>query len=97
MHTNLRRGLRLVVLALFSLTAARFSFALHIVPDHPGDYHFTAGPCPKIVPKDGATCPNAAATCPAFYNPALLPAGYDSVSYCAEVPASAFRAPGSPC
>jgi hypothetical protein len=95
MHTNLRRGLRLVVLALFSLTAARFSFALHIVPDHPGDYHFTAGPCPKIVPKDGATCPNAAATCPAFYNPALLPAGYDSVSYCAEVPAGVgFQSPG---
>jgi hypothetical protein len=31
--------------------------------------------------------PKWARKCPAFYNPALLPAGYNSVSYCATVPA----------
>ena len=31
-------------------------------------------------------CPNGASTCPSFYNPALLPNGYNSVSYCALVP-----------
>jgi len=68
---------------------------LHIVPDHVGDTHFTSGPCPDIVPPDGATCPNNTATCAAFYNPALLPAGYNSVSYCASVPAGVgFLSPG---
>jgi hypothetical protein len=62
---------------------------LHIVPDHIGDPHFTSGPCPLIAPPDGAACPNGAAKCPAFYNPAILPAGYNSVSYC-----SGFLAPG---
>ena len=60
---------------------------LHIIPDTLGDPHFTSGPCPMIAPRDGAICPNGSATCPAFYNPGLLPAGYNSVSYCAEVPA----------
>jgi len=47
------------------------------------------------VPPDGATCPNGASQCAAFYNPALLPAGYNSVSYCANVPAGiGFLAPG---
>jgi hypothetical protein len=62
------------------------ALALHIIPDQVGDPHFSSGPCPQIAPKDGATCPNGASTCPAFYNPKLLPAGYDSVSYCAQVP-----------
>lgn len=61
--------------------------ATHIVPDKLGDPHFTSGPCPMIIPPDGAPCPNGATKCPAFYNPALLPAGYNSVSYCATVPA----------
>jgi hypothetical protein len=61
--------------------------ALHIIPDQLGDPHFTSGPCPQIAPPDGAACPNGAAACPAFYNPALLPSGYNSVSYCASVPA----------
>ena len=61
--------------------------ALNLVPSVAGDPHFTSGPCPKIAPPDGAACPNGAASCPAFYNPQLLPAGYDSVSYCAAVPA----------
>ena len=78
------RALRIAALVLFFPAAS--SFGLHIVPDHVGDSHFTAGPCPNIAPKDNAICPGGAATCPAFYNPALLPAGYDSVSYCAEVP-----------
>src|ERR1700733_5019079 len=60
-------------------------FALHIIPDHLGDPHFTSGPCPNSVPKDGAACPKGATTRPAFYNPVLLPAGYNSVSYCAQV------------
>lgn len=69
--------------------------AVHLVPDKQGDIHFTSGPCPMIVPRDGAVCPNSAATCPAFYNPALLPAGYNSVSYCANVPAGiGFNSPG---
>jgi hypothetical protein len=68
---------------------------LHIIPDHVGDSHFTAGPCPDIVPPDGAACPNGATTCAAFYNPAILPAGYNSVSYCASVPAGiGFNASG---
>jgi hypothetical protein len=71
------------------------AFALNIIPNALGDPHFTSGPCPNIVPPDGAACPNGAATCPAFYNPALLPAGYTSVSYCATVPAGlGFNAPG---
>jgi len=71
------------------------ALALHIIPDHIGDPHFTSGPCPYIAPKDGAVCPNGASTCPAFYNPALLPAGYDSVSYCAQVPGGiGSQAPG---
>lgn len=59
---------------------------LHIVPDTLGDPHFTSGPCPDIIPPDGALCPQGKSKCPAFYNPALLPAGYNSVSYCANVP-----------
>jgi len=95
MHVDPRRWILPAALALFTLAPARFSFALHIVPDHPGDVHFTAGPSPTIVPKDGAVCPNGAATCPSFHDPALLPAGYDSVSYCAEVPAGiGFQSPG---
>ncbi|MGH9443570.1 MAG: hypothetical protein ACRD16_14985 [Thermoanaerobaculia bacterium] len=83
-----------LILAAGSLSA-RLAFALHIVPDHPGDSHFTAGPCPDIVPRDGAACPNATTTCPAFYDPSLLPPGYNSVSYCAEVPAGVgFQSPG---
>ncbi len=68
---------------------------LHIIPDHVGDSHFTSGPCPNIAPPDGAACPNGTATCPAFYNPSLLPPGYNSVSYCATVPAGiGFNSPG---
>jgi hypothetical protein len=68
---------------------------LHIIPDHIGDSHFTAGPCPDIVPPDGAVCPNSATTCAAFYNPSLLPAGYTTVSYCAQIPAGVgFNLPG---
>ena len=70
------------LLSLFVSTAS----ALHIVPDHIGDSHFTSGPCPDIKPPDGASCPHGSATCPAFYNPTLLPAGYNSVTYCAQVP-----------
>jgi hypothetical protein len=78
-------------LACFINTAS----ALHIVPDKLGDPHFTSGPCPMITPPDGAACPNGSATCPAFYNPALLPAVYNSVSYCADVPAGiGFNSPG---
>lgn len=92
---HIRRSFRAVLLVATLLSPAGFAFALHIVPDHPGDPHFTAGPCPKIVPRDGATCPNGATTCPAFYDPALLPAGYDSVSYCATVPGGVgFQSPG---
>jgi hypothetical protein len=48
-----------------------------------------------IVPPDGAACPNGTSQCPAFYNPALLPAGYNSVTYCANVPAGiGFTSPG---
>lgn len=82
----------LIVILLLSLASP--IFALHIVPDQLGDVHFTSGPCPLIAPPDGALCPNGAATCPAFYNPALLPAGYNSVSYCAQVPGKGFGAPG---
>jgi hypothetical protein len=67
---------------------------LQIVPNTLGDPHFTSGPCPQIVPPDGALCPQGK-TCPAFYNPALLPAGYSSVSYCANVPVGiGFQSPG---
>jgi len=82
---------------LFSCLAmsASSALALHIVPDHLGDVHFTSGPCPDIAPKDGAACPNGASTCPAFYSPNLLPGGYNSVSYCAQVPVGiGFSAPG---
>ncbi|HET7452788.1 MAG TPA: hypothetical protein VFL12_08615, partial [Thermoanaerobaculia bacterium] len=85
----------LTAFALTLMLPVSASFGLHIVPDHPGDEHFTAGPCPMGVPKDGAACPNAAAACPAFYNPDLLPAGYDSVTYCAEIPGGVgFQSPG---
>ena len=82
---------RVAILLAFTTPA----FALHIIPDELGDPHFTSGPCPQIVPPDGAACPNSAATCPAFYNPKLLPTGYNSVSYCATVPAGiGFNSPG---
>ena len=71
----------LIPLLLFANAAS----ALHVIPDQLGDQHFTSGPCPESVPSDGAVCPNGTATCPAFYNPALLPSGYNSVSYCATV------------
>ena len=88
------RELRVSGIVLVLLVPA-VSRALHIVPDHVGDYHFTPGPCPEIVPKDGAACPNGTATCPAFYNPDILPAGYDSVSYCATIPGGVgFQSPG---
>jgi len=81
--------------ALLLLALAHPARALHIIPDKLGDSHFTSGPCPNIAPRDGAVCPGGAATCPAFYNPGLLPAGYDSVSYCASVPAGiGFESPG---
>jgi len=74
---------------------ARPAMALHIIPDRLDDPHFTAGPCPDIVPPDGAVCPNGATHCAAFYNPKLLPKGYNSVSYCANVPAGVgFQSPG---
>ncbi len=84
------------VLSLVLLCVTTPAFALNIIPNAPGDAHFTKGPCPNIAPPDGAACPNGAATCPAFYNPALLPAGYTSVSYCATVPAGlGFNSPGN--
>src|SRR5262249_34862792 len=61
------------------------SAQLHIIPDHPGDSHFTSGPCPLMTPLDHAKCPNNTKQCAAFYNPSLLPAGYNSVSYCSQV------------
>src|SRR5579859_908809 len=82
---------RVAMLLVLSAPAS----AMHIIPDQLGDPHFTKGPCPQIVPPDGAACPNAAATCPAFYDPNLLPPGYNSVSYCATVPAGiGFNSPG---
>ena len=84
-----------VLSLIYLLCVTTPAFALNIIPNALGDPHFTSGPCPKIVPPDGAACPSGAATCPAFYNPALLPAGYNSVSYCATVPAGlGFNAPG---
>jgi len=77
----------LAVLACCILAVSGTASAVHLVPDKLGDPHFTSGPCPMIVPLDGAACANGASQCPAFYNPALLPAGYNSVSYCANVPA----------
>lgn len=69
--------------------------AVHIIPDHLGDSHFTSGPCPNIKPLDGAACPNGADSCAAFYNPKLLPPGYNSVAYCSTVLAgTGFGAPG---
>lgn len=86
-----RLGSVVCCFALFTGTAS----ALNIVPNKVGDPHFTSGPCPMMTPLDGATCPNGASQCPAFYNPALLPAGYNSVSYCADVPAGiGFNSPG---
>lgn len=38
-----------------------------------------------MIPLDRAKCPNNTNQCPAFYDPSLLPAGYNSVSYCSQV------------
>lgn len=46
-------------------------------------------------PLDGAACPNNASKCAAFYNPSLLPAGINSVSYCSQVlVGQGFGSPG---
>ena len=82
------------VLYCLVLFVSLASAQLHIVPDHVGDKHFTSGPCPNIVPKDGASCPGGAQTCAAFYDPSLLPSGYNSVSYCAAAPGLGFGASG---
>ena len=70
------------------------ALALHILPDQIDDPHFTSGPCPVIQPSDGAACPAGAKSCPAFYDPKLLPAGYNSVSYCAALPTLTFGVTG---
>jgi hypothetical protein len=75
----------LLLVCCLNLFIGICSAQLHTIPDHLGDSHFTGGPCPLITPMDGAKCPNNASRCAAFYKPALLPAGYNSVSYCSTV------------